>query len=78
MSDHEIFLPFPAPLERLETVTEIRSTLLASSLQALKTRGLLERYTALLPIEHHQTILHCIAAQSRVPSEMTALHVSWV
>ena len=63
VSEQEIFLPFPAPLERLEAVSEVRSTLLASSLQALKTRGLLERYTALLPLEHHQTILHCIAGQ---------------
>ena len=63
MGEHEIFLPFPAPLARLETVSEIKSTLIASSLQALKTRGLLERYTAKLPVEHHQTILHCIAGQ---------------
>lgn len=59
----EIFLPFPEPLSRLETVSEVRSTLIASSLQALKTRGLLERYTELLPKEFHDTVLHCIAGQ---------------
>lgn len=63
MSEREIFLPFPTPLPRMETVTELRSTLIASSLQALKTRDLLERYTELLPVAHHQTILHCIAGQ---------------
>lgn len=63
LDDAEIILPYPAPFERLETVTEIRSTLIASSLQSLKTRGLLERYTQLLPAEYHDTILHCIAGQ---------------
>jgi len=63
MASNEIFLPFPEPLARLEAVTEIRSTLIASSLQALKTRGLLERYTELLPEEFRGTILHCIAGQ---------------
>lgn len=63
VSEPEVIFPFPAPLERLETVTEVRSTLIASSLQALKTRGLLERYTELVPEEHRETILHCIAGQ---------------
>lgn len=61
--DAEIILPFPAPLARLDAVTEIRSTLIASSLQSLKSRGHLARYTELLPPEHHDTILHCIAGQ---------------
>jgi len=63
MPSGEIILPFPEPLAQLETVSEIRSTLIASSLQALKTRGLLERYTELLPKELHDTVLHCIAGQ---------------
>jgi hypothetical protein len=63
VSEHEIVVPFPTPLARMETVSEVRSTLIASSLQALKTRDLLGRYTDLLPVEHHQTILHCIAGQ---------------
>ena len=64
MSDQgEIILPFPAPFERLAPVTEIRSTLIASSLQSLKTRGHLARYTELLPAEQRDTILHCIAGQ---------------
>jgi hypothetical protein len=63
VSASEIVLPFPVPLARLETVSEVRSTLIASSLQALKTRGLLERYTELVPEQHRETILHCIAGQ---------------
>ena len=63
MSEREIFLPFPTPLASMETVSEVRSTLIASSLQALKTRDLLERYTKLLPVEHHESILHCVAGQ---------------
>jgi hypothetical protein len=63
VGDSEIFLPYPVPLELIEPVSEVRSTLIASSLQALKTRGLLERYTELLPEEFRETILHCIAGQ---------------
>jgi hypothetical protein len=63
VSAPEVILPFPVPLDRLESVSEVRSTLIASSLQALKTRGLLERYTELVPEEHRETILHCIAGQ---------------
>lgn len=59
----ELVLPFPAPLERLGVATEIRSTLIASSLQSLKARGHGDRYSELLPDEHRDTILHCIAGQ---------------
>jgi hypothetical protein len=59
----EIVLPFPVPFERLAPVTEIRSTLIASSLQSLKTHGHLDRYTELLPEAQRDTILHCIAGQ---------------
>ncbi len=60
---NELILPFPAPLARLEKVSEVRSTLIASSLQALKTRGLLERYITLLPEPFRDTLFHCIAGQ---------------
>jgi hypothetical protein len=59
----EIVLPFPAPIERLPVATEIRSTLIASSLQSLKARGHWDRYIELLPAEHRDTIVHCIAGQ---------------
>lgn len=56
-------MPFPEPWAQLAAVSEVRSTLIASSIQALKTRGLLERYTERLPKELHETVLHCIAGQ---------------
>lgn len=59
----EIIVPLPAPIERLPVATEIRSTLLASSLQSLKARGHWERYNELLPTEHRDAILHCIAGE---------------
>jgi hypothetical protein len=59
----EIILPFPEPFERLAPVSEIRSTLIASSLQSLKQRGHFERYSQLLPATHKDTILQCIAGQ---------------
>ncbi len=59
-TDEELVLPFPA---RLEPVSAIRSTLIASSLQSLKARDLLPRYRQLLPAELHDTVLHCIAGQ---------------
>ncbi len=64
MSDPgDIILPFPAPLPRIEVVSAVRSTLIASSLQSLRARGLLSRYTQLLPAELHETVLHCIAGE---------------
>lgn len=56
-------MPFPEPFERLEPVSAIRSTLIASSLQSLKARNLLSRYTEQLPVEYHSSVLHCIAGQ---------------
>lgn len=63
MSGEEIILPFAAPLEQIEPVDAVRSTLLASSIQSLKSRDLLERYTALLPEVYRDVVLHCIAGQ---------------
>lgn len=63
VSAKEIILPYPAPFDSLEPVTEIRSTLIASSLQSLKARGHFDRYSRLLAAEHRDTILHCIAGQ---------------
>jgi hypothetical protein len=63
VSDAEVILPFPAPRERLEVASAIRSTLIASSLQSLKARGHWERYSELLPEEHRHTIVHCIAGE---------------
>lgn len=62
MSDEEeIILPFPAPLPQLGQTTHVRSTLLASSMQSLRGRGLFERYCELLPNELRDEILTSVA-----------------
>src|ERR1700691_3436528 len=57
----EIHLPFPAPKGEIPLVTQFRSTWLTSSLRALKARGQLEAYLALLPPEHHNAVLDSVA-----------------
>lgn len=59
----DVILPFPAPLAELDVAREIRSTLIASSIQALRSHGHIERYTQLLPEQYRDKVLHCIAGQ---------------
>jgi hypothetical protein len=54
-------LPFAVPRDRIPPVTRVRSTLVASSLQALRERNLLDAYASLLPREHHDLVLHSVA-----------------
>ncbi len=62
-AQEDIVLPFSAPLDRVGELTHVRGTLLASSLQSLRARGLFERYSALLVSEHRDTVLHCVAGE---------------
>jgi len=55
------FLPFAASPASLGVVTHVRSTLIATSLQSLRTRGLLERYAKLLQGPHKETVLTAVA-----------------
>jgi hypothetical protein len=55
------FLPFPAPPANLGVATHVRSTLIATSLQSLRTRSLLDRYTKLLQGPHKETVLTAVA-----------------
>ncbi len=59
--NRDSFLPFPAPPSVLGLATHARSTLIATSLQSLRTRGLLERYTRLLQGPHKETVLTAVA-----------------
>jgi hypothetical protein len=62
MSDRgEVVVPFRYPRERIPMGTEFRSTWLTASLEALRARGLFDRYLALLPKEHHEPIVQSIA-----------------
>jgi hypothetical protein len=47
-SADDIILPFPEPPEKLGRLTHIRGSLLASSIQSLRARGLYDRYYELL------------------------------
>jgi hypothetical protein len=57
----EWVLPLEVHRDRVPVVTSIRSTLISSSLQAVRDRDLMARYTTLLPREHHEIILRSIA-----------------
>jgi hypothetical protein len=49
------------PAAGVSPVTGVRSTLLASSLQAIRERGLVDAYTAALPQRHHDQVLRTLA-----------------
>lgn len=59
-NDGELILDYPKPLE---ATTAIRSTLITSSLDSLRARGLFERYEALQTSAHRETILKCVAGE---------------
>lgn len=66
----EIVVPLPDPLVPLR---EVRSTLLSSSLAALRERGLVDRYFELLPAERHPAILSLVAGVW-VPADLALAH----
>ncbi|MDP9035259.1 MAG: hypothetical protein M3O50_10660 [Myxococcota bacterium] len=57
----EVVVPLRASAGRVAPVTHLRSTLLASSIQTLKARGLLSQYLEKLPRELHPTVLEAVA-----------------
>lgn len=59
MAAEEVVVPFDEGKNRL--ATELRSTLLTTSIQSLRARGLFDRYAALLPARHRETILTSVA-----------------
>lgn len=54
-------------------VTSVRSTLVQSSVQTLRTNGLFDRYVALLPKEYHEPILLTLAP-TWLPAEVAVAH----
>jgi hypothetical protein len=62
-SGSEVIVPFREPPQKLGVATRVRTTLLVSSLQSLRKRGLQERYLELLPTEHHAIVRSMIAGQ---------------
>jgi hypothetical protein len=57
----ELVLSLPAPRATLPTATHVRSTLLLSSLQSLRSRGLFERYASGVDPIHRPAILDAVA-----------------
>lgn len=62
-AEDELILPFPGPVESLGECTEVRSTLLASSLASLRRHGLYDSYLARLAPAHREAVLSSVAGQ---------------
>jgi hypothetical protein len=62
-SSDEIVCPFPALPETIGQLSHVRGTLLASSMQSLRSRGLFERYSALLADSHRDRVLNSVAGE---------------
>jgi len=59
----DIVCPFPALSGAAAELSQVRGTLLASSIQSLRSRGLFERYTTLLPASHRDRVLNSVAGE---------------
>ncbi len=57
----EIIVALSKPRDRLDPVTQFRSTLLTSSLKSIRERGHGDRYLSLLPAKHHDAVRASIA-----------------
>jgi hypothetical protein len=73
MPEVEEFLALPLPRDRITLITQVRSTLLASSVRALQTRGDFERYLTVLPAELHERITQMVAGVW-IPLEIAQAH----
>jgi hypothetical protein len=69
----ELFVPFRHPAGRAPPVSEIRSTLVVSSLQSLRTHGLLERYESELAVKDREDLFALIAG-TWIPVELGDRH----
>ncbi|HEY8039622.1 MAG TPA: hypothetical protein VIF15_07500 [Polyangiaceae bacterium] len=61
--DEEVVLPFPSALESIGLATEVRSTLIASSIASLRRHNLHDRYMRELSAEHRDAVLSSVAGQ---------------
>jgi hypothetical protein len=61
MSSEELVLPFPAPEGSLGAATEVRSTLIASSIASLRKHGLFEEYQRILSPAYRDIVLSTVA-----------------
>jgi hypothetical protein len=63
LGEDEVLLPYPAPLEQLGVATEVRSTLIASSISSLRRHQLFEKYVRHLSAESRDAVLSSVAGQ---------------
>ena len=73
MPTEETIVPFAAPEAQLPPLSGVRSTLLQTSLQALRTQGYLDKYFEKLPVEHHMT-MRSLPGAIWVPIELARAH----
>jgi hypothetical protein len=59
--NEEVVIPFSSNPETIRPVTQVRSTLLTSSLRSVRDRNLFEKYLSILPRQHHDAILAAVA-----------------
>lgn len=69
----EVIIPFPAPIERLEKMRAVRSTLVSSSLHAIRQRGLSPRYFERLPAKWHEDV-RALVAGTWMPMDLVRAH----
>jgi hypothetical protein len=69
----EVFLPFTAPRDRVVPVTSVRGTVLASSLKALRARGLGDAYFGQLAPEFREPIVGMIVS-AWLPMSLATAH----
>lgn len=69
----EAIIAFSGPPELAPPVTEVRGTLLSSSLQMIRDRGLRDAYLASLSAEHHEAI-DSLVAGTWLPVQVAHAH----
>ena len=60
-ADEETILPFPAPLDSIGMASQLRSTLIVSSFEAIRRRELLARYRQLVDPLYREGLLSTVA-----------------
>jgi hypothetical protein len=73
LQQESVVVPLPSPRDRVRVATEVRSTLLCTSLKALRTRGYFSRYLDVLERPLHDTILSLVGGEW-LPVDVAVAH----
>jgi hypothetical protein len=73
--DSVVVCPFPALPGAVSELTHVRGTLLASSMQSLRSRGLFDRYSARLSDNYRDRVLNSVAGEW-LSTEIALAHYS--